>query len=161
MIHVGLWLPLIAGLLLFFVPTLGRIFAIVAAAVTFIISLVLFAGYNAAGTALGQHIAYASQTPLLQEVGVYYALGLDGAGLLLWIAVSLTVLLGVWIADVPVRFLALALTMETGLLGIFAADDLVLFYAFFEATLIPSLMMLWLYGGAERLRAIYTFAIFT
>jgi NADH-quinone oxidoreductase subunit M len=142
-------------------PTLGRTFAVVAAAVTFVISVVLFAGYNPAGAALGQHIAYTTQTPLLQEVGVYYALGLDGAGLLLWIAVSLTVFLGVWIADVPVRFLALALTMETGLLGIFAANDLVLFYAFFEATLIPSLMMLWLYGGGDRLRAIYTFAIFT
>lgn len=161
MIHVGLWLPLVAGLILFFVPALGRTFAVVAAAVTFAISLALFAGYNPAGAALGQHIAYTSQTPLLQEVGVYYALGLDGAGLLLWIAVSLTVLLGLWIAEVPARFLALALMMETGLLGIFAANDLVLFYVFFEATLIPSLMMLWLYGLSDRLRAIYTFAIFT
>lgn len=161
MIHLGLWLPLVAGLILFFAPTLGRTFAVVAAAVTFVISVALFAGYNPAGSVLGQHIAYATQIPLLQEVGVYYALGLDGAGLLLWIAVSLTVLLGVWIADAPVRFLALALIMETGLLGIFAANDLVLFYAFFEATLIPSLMMLWLYGGPDRLQAIYTFAIFT
>lgn len=161
MIHVGLWLPLLAGIALLLMPSLGRTFAIVAAAVTFVISLVLFAGYNTTGTMLGQHIAYASQIPLLQEVGVYYALGLDGAGLLLWMAVSLTVLLGVWIADVPVRFLALALIMQTGLLGIFAANDLVLFYVFFEATLIPSLMMLWLYGGSDRLRAIYTFAIFT
>jgi NADH-quinone oxidoreductase subunit M len=155
MIHLGLWLPLLAGLLLSVVPGLGRTFAIASAGASLVISLVLFAGYS------GQGVAYASQTPFLPEVGVYYALGLDGAGLLLWIAVSLVVWLGVWVADVPVRFLALALIMQTGLLGIFAAQDLILFYAFFEATLIPSLLMLWFYGGADRLRAIYTFALFT
>jgi len=155
MIHIGLWLPLLAGLLLFFMPSLGRTFAIVSAAVSLAISLILFAGYD------GQGLAYASQTPFLQEVGVYYALGLDGAGLLLWIAVSLVVLLGVWIAEVPVRFLAFTLMMQTGLLGIFAAQDLIFFYAFFEATLIPALLMLWFYGGPERLRSIYIFAIFT
>lgn len=155
MIHVGLWLPLLAGLLLLIMPGLGRSFAVASAAISLGISLVLFAGYG------GQGVAYASQTPFLPEAGVYYALGLDGAGLLLWIAVSLVVLLGVWIADVPVRFLAYTLMMQTGLLGIFAAQDLIFFYFFFEATLIPSLLMLWFYGGADRLRAIYTFALFT
>lgn len=161
MIHLGLWLPLVAGILLLIWPVLGRTFAVVVAAITFLIAVLLFAGYTSGGVVPGQSLAYAFQTPLLPQVGIYYALGLDGAGLLLWIAVSLTVLLGVWIADVPARFLGLALTMETGLLGIFAANDLMLFYAFFEATLIPSLLMLWFYGGADRLRAIYTFAIFT
>jgi len=155
MIHVGLWLPLLAGLLLFMVPGLGRAFATLSAAVSLLIAVVLFVGYA------GEGAAYASQIPFLPEAGVYYAVGLDGAGLLLWLAVSLVVLLGVWVADVPVRFLALALMMQTGLLGIFAAQDLVLFYAFFEATLIPALLMLWFYGGPDRLRAIYTFALFT
>ncbi len=155
MIHVGLWLPLLAGLMLFLVPRLGRPFAIASAVISLAISLLLFTGYG------GQGVAYASQVPFLQEVGVYYAVGLDGAGLLLWIAVSLVVLLGVWIADVPVRFLAFTLMMQTGLLGIFAAQDLIFFYAFFEATLIPAILMLWFYGGPERLRAIYIFAIFT
>ena len=155
MIHVGLWLPLLAGLLLLLLPGLGRTFAVASAAVSLVIALVLFAGYG------GQGVAHASQIPFLPETGVYYAVGLDGAGLLLWIAVSLVVLLGVWIADVPVRFLAFTLMMQTGLLGIFAAQDLIFFYAFFEATLIPALLMLWFYGGPERLRAIYIFAIFT
>ncbi len=155
MIHLGLWWPLLAGLLLLLWPSLGRAFALVAAGLSLLVSVFLFAGYG------GQGLAFASQTPFLPEVGVYYALGLDGAGLLLWLAVNLVVLLGVWVAEVPVRFLALAFLMQTGLLGIFAAQDLLLFYAFFEATLIPALLMLWFYGGPERLRAIYTFALFT
>lgn len=155
MIHVGLWLPLLAGVLLLVVSNLGRSFAIASAAISLGISLALFAGYG------GQGVAYASQTPFLPEAGVFYALGLDGAGLLFWIAVNLVVLLGVWVADVPVRFLAYTLMMQTGLLGIFAAQDLIFFYFFFEATLIPSLLMLWFYGGPDRLRAIYIFALFT
>jgi NADH-quinone oxidoreductase subunit M len=154
MIHLGLWLPLLAGLVLLLFPSLGRGFAVASAAASLVIWLVLFVGYDGG-------VAYYSQTPFLPEIGVYYAVGLDGSGLLLWFAVSLVVLLGVWIADVPVRFLALSLIMQTGLLGIFAAQDLVLFYVFFEATLIPALLMLWFFGGPDRLRAIYTFALFT
>lgn len=154
MIHLGLWLPLLAGLVLLLFPSLGRGFAVASAAASLVIWLVLFVGY-------GGGVAYYSQTPFLPELGVYYAVGLDGSGLLLWFAVNLVVLLGVWIAEVPVRFLALCLIMQTGLLGIFAAQDLVLFYVFFEASLIPALLMLWFFGGPDRLRAIYTFAIFS
>jgi len=51
--------------------------------------------------------------------------------------------------------------METGLLGIFAARDLVLFYVFFEGTLIPSLFMLGLYGREGRIAAASKFALYT
>ncbi|RIH87610.1 NADH-quinone oxidoreductase subunit 13 [Meiothermus luteus] len=155
MIHFGLWLPLLAGLALLLWPALGRGFAVLASLASLAVSLYLFVGYP------GEGVAYASQTPFLPDAGVYYAVGLDGAGLLLWLAVNLVVLLGVWLADVPVRFLAYALLMQTGLLGIFAAQDLVFFYFFFEASLIPALLMLWFYGGPDRLRAVYTFALFT
>ncbi len=47
------------------------------------------------------------------------------------------------------------------LLGLFAARDLLVFYLFFEAALIPALLMLLFYGGERRLRAIYTFLLFT
>jgi NADH-quinone oxidoreductase subunit M len=154
-IHLTLFLPLVAGLILLMLPSLGRMFALLAAALTFVLSLVLFAGHS------GEGFSYASQTPMLEPVGVYYAVGLDGAGIWLWLAVTFTVLLGLWIADVPVRLMALALCMETGLLGIFAARDLILFYVFFEFTLVPSLFMLGLYGGPDRMRALYTFALFT
>ncbi|RDI94692.1 oxidoreductase [Meiothermus sp. QL-1] len=155
MIHLGLWLPLAAGLALLLWPRLGRSFAVVSALLTLAVSLLLFAGYT------GEGVAYASQLPFLPQAGIYYAVGLDGAGLLLWLAVNLVVLLGVFLAEVPVRFLAYALLMQTGLLGIFAAQDLVFFYLFFEASLIPALLMLYFYGGPDRLRALYTFALFT
>lgn len=105
-------------------------------------------------------VRFYEKAPLLKEAGVYYALGLDGVSALLFLTTALVVFLGS-LARVDGRFLGLALLMETGLLGLFAAQDLVLFYFFFEATLIPALFMLLLYGGKERLRALYTFALFT
>lgn len=155
LMHVGLFLPLLAGIALLIWPSLGRTFAVAAAGVTFLLAAWLFAG------AQGEGAGYASQTLLLEPIQMYYALGLDGVGLMLWLAVSFTTLLAVYIAQVPIRMLGWALLMETGLLGIFAAADLVLFYVFFEATLIPALLMLGLYGGRERLKAAYTFALFT
>lgn len=105
-------------------------------------------------------VRFYEKAPLLKEAGVYYALGLDGVSALLFLTTALVVFLGS-LARVDGRFLGLALLMDTGLLGLFAAQDLVLFYVFFEATLIPALFMLLLYGGKERLRALYTFALFT
>jgi NADH-quinone oxidoreductase subunit M len=53
------------------------------------------------------------------------------------------------------------LAMLTGLLGIFASRDLILFYVFFEGTLIPSLFLLGLYGRADRARAVTKTALYT
>ncbi|RIH88337.1 complex I subunit 4 family protein [Calidithermus roseus] len=153
LLHVGLFLPLLAGIALLIWPSLGRRLAVAASGVTFLIAAWLFA--RASGE------AYTFQALLLEPIQMYYALRLDGVGLVLWLAVALTTLLAVFIAKVPTRMLGWALLMESGLLGIFAADDLILFYVFFEATLIPSLLMLGLYGGRERLKAAYTFALFT
>jgi NADH-quinone oxidoreductase subunit M len=153
LMHVGLFLPLLAGIALLVWPDLGRRLAVAASGVTFLIAAWLFAGASSQ--------AYTFQIPLLEPIQMYYALRLDGVALVLWLAVALTTLLAVFIAKAPIRMLGWALLMESGLLGIFAADDLILFYVFFEATLIPSLLMLGLYGGRERMRAAYTFALFT
>ena len=56
---------------------------------------------------------------------------------------------------------ALLLALETGLLGLFASLDVVLFYIFFEFTLIPLFFLIGLYGGPERRRASVTFFLYT
>lgn len=154
-LNVALFLPLVAGLLLLVWPRLGRNWAVGVSGLVALASLALLASYS------GSEAGFVTQVALLEPAGIFYAVGLDGLGLFLWVCASLTVFLGVWIARVDTRFLALALIMQTGLLGIFAARDLVLFYVFFEATLIPALFMLGLFGGKSRFQALYTFALFT
>lgn len=155
LLNFTLFLPLVAGLMLLVWPRLGRLWAVGASGLVAIASLVLLILYPGNGP------AYATQTALLEPAGIYFATALDGLGLFLWICTSLTAFLGIWIVRVDPRFLGLALTMLTGLLGILAARDLVLFYVFFEATLIPALFMLGTFGGKSRFQALYTFALFT
>jgi len=150
-ISLAVFLPALFGLLLL----LGapRALGVLGAAMSLGINLGLFAS-------VADGAGFYEKAPLLKEAGVYYALGLDGVSALLFLSTALVVFLGS-LARAEGRFLGLALLMSTGLLGLFAARDLVLFYVFFEATLIPSLFMLLLYGGKERIRALYTFALFT
>ncbi len=101
------------------------------------------------------------QAPLLPEAGVYWAFSLDGASRLFLLTTALTVFLGALVARVEGRFLGLALLMSGLLMGLFAARDLIVFYLFFEAALVPALLMLLLYGGEGRGRAALTFALFT
>jgi len=155
MIHVLIFLPLVFGIAALLAPARARTLGLAGAAAALVLGLVGFAAYL--GGADG-----AFQTPLLAEAGVYYAVAWDGVGAVLMLAVVVTTFIALLAAhDVPSAMVGLVLLMESGLLGILAARDLVLFYVFFEATLIPSLLMLGLFGGSGRLRALVKFAIFT
>lgn len=93
-------------------------------------------------------------------------LGLDG--LALWL-VGLTALLMVaavlvsWqaITDRPAEYYALLLALETGMIGVFCAFDLILFYVFFEFTLLPLFFLIGIWGGAQKRLAARKFFLYT
>src|SRR5262245_36433046 len=98
--------------------------------------------------------------------GAEYRLAIDGVSVLL---VLLTVVLTV-IAIVgafsavdkrPKEFFALLLALETGMLGTFMAGDLLLFYVFWEAMLIPMYLLIGVWGGQRRIYAAVKFFIYT
>lgn len=97
---------------------------------------------------------------------IRFALGVDGISL--WL-VALTGLLMVpavlisWeaITERPRAFYALLLALETGMLGVFTALDIILFYVFFEFTLIPLFFLIGLWGGPERRLAARKFFLYT
>ncbi|GIW88171.1 MAG: NADH:ubiquinone oxidoreductase subunit M [Isosphaeraceae bacterium] len=98
--------------------------------------------------------------------GIRFALGLDGLSLVLFALTALLMVPSVFaswnsIDDRPALHYALMLLLETGLLGLFAALDVILFYVFFEFTLIPLFFLIGLYGGPERRRASVTFFLYT
>src|ERR1700709_2463102 len=69
---------------------------------------------------------------------------------------------GMWNAPVPDRsYFSLMLLLTGAIVGVFTAQDLLLFYAFFEAMLIPLYVLIGVWGGAGRLRATLTFVIYT
>jgi NADH-quinone oxidoreductase subunit M len=93
-------------------------------------------------------------------------LGLDGISLVLYVLTALLMVPSVFASWEPVTeraatHYALMLALETGMLGLFASLDVVLFYVFFEFTLIPLFFLIGLYGGPERRRASVYFFLYT
>lgn len=159
LIHVFIFLPLLAGLLSLAVPkaTRGR-FAVLAGLVNLAVGIYIWFGTNLESM---QFV-----TDWLPGLGVKYAVSLDGVSLLLSLVTALMVPIGLYYLSTRddgklSAFYPLALAMETGILGIYAARDLILFYVFFEATLIPSLFLLGRYGRATRVKALTTMALYT
>lgn len=97
---------------------------------------------------------------------VRLGLGLDGLGVWLFGLTALLMITSVlvsWeaITDRPGLFYGLLLLLECGMLGVFAARDLILFYVFFEFTLIPLFFLIGIWGSEERRYAAVKFFIFT
>ena len=94
------------------------------------------------------------------------SVGLDGLSVWLYGLTALLVVTSIlvsWeaIRDRPAGFYALLLMLETGMLGVFAARDLLLFYVFFEFTLIPLFFLIGIWGSEERRFAAIKFFLYT
>ncbi|GGJ62456.1 NADH-quinone oxidoreductase subunit M [Deinococcus aquiradiocola] len=156
MIHFFVFVPMLASLLLLVTPVRWREeVAAFAAAVTLALGVLLWRGGGADLVSV----------PWIAALGVTYSVALDGVSLLLALVTALMTLVAVVYTarriPNPVTMLSLILAMETGLLGIYAARDLVLFYVFFEDALIPALLMLAFYGKTHRMAALVKFGAYT
>jgi NADH-quinone oxidoreductase subunit M len=109
---------------------------------------------------------FTETVPWIPQLRIFYRLGIDGISL--WLVVLNAFLTVIAILATPVasrhvnRFVALMLAMSAGLAGVFMATDLVLFYVFWEAMLIPAYFLLWIFGEGERPgRAAIKFVLYT
>jgi NADH-quinone oxidoreductase subunit M len=161
-------LPLLGALSMLAVPEApaglrqARIQAVGVALGTAVLTGILIGLFNrdAAGLQYIDHVGWAEQVGLAWDVGV------DGMSIWLIALTSGTFLLAIIAAawrppERPRAFLALLLLAETGLLGLFAAGHLVLFYVFWEAMLIPFYFLVGMWGGRDRARSNTTFVIYT
>ncbi|TAN34780.1 NADH-quinone oxidoreductase subunit M [bacterium] len=159
-----IWLlPLVGAALIAFMPPrlakwLGVVVALGALAVAAFVAFSFAPGYRG--------YQFTEVVPWIPQLRVFYRLGVDGISL--WLVVLNAFLTVIGILATPAssrnsgRFVALMLAMSAGLAGVFMAVDLVLFYVFWEAMLIPAYFMLWLFGEGERPgRAALKFVLFT
>ncbi len=130
--------------------------------IVFFISVPLFFLYDsAAGT-----LQFREDYTWIPQFGIGYRMGIDGISLLLVLLttfISPLVFLSSWghIKERVKEFNVLFLLMETGMLGVFAATDLFLFYVFWEITLIPLYFIIGIWGGPRRIYASIKFFIYT
>ena len=130
--------------------------------ITFALSLVLWARFDKSSP----EFQFIEQASWLPEFGMAYIMGVDGVSVLfVLLSTALTPLciLASWEAvQSRVREYMIAfLVLETMMVGMFCALDLVLFYIFFEAVLIPMFLIIGVWGGARRVYAAYKFFLYT
>jgi NADH-quinone oxidoreductase subunit M len=137
--------------------------ALVFSLVTFFISLVLPARFNSAGG-----LQFETNVSWIEafDFGARYHVGIDG--LSLWLVVLTTFLVPLAILSswnsvhFRVReFLFSILALETGMIGVFVAMDMILFYLFWEVMLVPMYFLIGVWGGERRIYAAVKFVIYT
>jgi NADH-quinone oxidoreductase subunit M len=168
--HIVSWtifLPALGALVVLMMPTASgvRWSALVTTAVTFLLSLGLWAGFDPA-IATGQAPQLADRLAWFPGINITYYVGVDGLNLLLILLGTLLgpiIVLSSWtyITKHLKAYYALMLILQTGVIGVFASFDLFLFYVFFELTLIPMYFIIGIWGGENRIYAAVKFVIYT
>src|SRR5437870_9088152 len=161
-----IWLPIAAAFLLALFPRSAantiKILGLFVSLATFVISLAMVQQFQE-GIASMQLVESHAWIP---QWGIRYALGVDGISLWLVLLTTLltpVVFLSSWnaIHKHPKEYVISFLIMEAAMIGVFVATDLVLFYVFFELTLLPMYLVIGVWGGAYRIYAAITFFLFT
>ncbi len=149
-----------AFICLFLEANIARILALVATLINLALGVVLWASYEIGGP----QWQFVESANLFGPIG--WRLGIDGiAMLLIMLSVFLMpICIGAsWhaIKDRVGQYMAAFLLMEVLMIGVFAAQDMLLFYIFFEAGLIPMYLIIGIWGGADRIYASYKFFLYT
>ncbi|MDB9707109.1 NADH-quinone oxidoreductase subunit M [Planktotalea frisia] len=133
--------------------------AMIATSATFIVSLFILFQFDSSNTGF-QMVEEASWI-----MGMQYKMGVDGISVLFVMLTTFMmplVIAGSWNVETRVKEYMIAfLLLETLMLGVFMALDLVLFYVFFEAGLIPMFLIIGIWGGANRIYASFKFFLYT
>ncbi len=138
--------------------------ALVTSLITFVISLVVLARFNPADPDLQLVV----RVPWITVAGwnISYALGVDGLSILLLLLTTFLTplsILSTWSAveDRVKDFMLFFLLLEAGMIGVFLAQDLFLFYVFWEFTLVPMYFLIGIWGGPRRMYAAIKFFLYT
>jgi NADH-quinone oxidoreductase subunit M len=166
LVDLVVFLPLAGALLVLLVPPeerfVARALGFGTALVTALVSLGVLARFDAAepGFQLEHKVEW------IRSIGASYHVGVDGISL--WLVMLTTLLtpvvfLSTWSSiDRRVKeFVAAMLVLETGMLGAFVAQDLFLFYVFWEIMLVPMYLIIGIWGGERRLYASIKFVLYT
>ncbi len=133
--------------------------ALIATTLTFLVSLFILAGFDPADT----DFQFVEEREWL--LGLNYKMGVDGISVLFVMLTTFIMPLTIaasWNVKLRVKEYMIAfLVLETLMLGVFMALDLVLFYLFFEAGLIPMFLIIGIWGGKERIYASFKFFLYT
>ena len=167
LLSIAIWLPVAFGTLLLAVGRdqnagTARALALVGAVASFVVTLPLVTSFNTATAAM----QFVEKTPWIERFNVNYHLGVDG--LSMWFVpltafITVIVVIAAWqvIEERVAQYLGAFLILSGLMVGVFCALDGLLFYVFFEATLIPMYIIIGVWGGPNRVYAAFKFFLYT
>jgi NADH-quinone oxidoreductase subunit M len=157
------FLPLLGAIVVAILPaTMARPVALAFALLAWVVSLVMLVGYvpGDPGFQLGEELDW---IPLF---GIQYKLGLDGMSAALVVLTTTLTWICILASFKPIQhrikeFMVSFLVLEVGLIGVFLALDLFLFYIFWEIVLVPMYLIIGIWGGANRIYSTIKFVLYT
>ncbi|MGI4717549.1 MAG: NADH-quinone oxidoreductase subunit M [Janthinobacterium lividum] len=166
-LSLSIWLPILFGLIVLAVGRdknagFVRLLSLVGAVVSFLPTLPLIMNFDKAAHGM----QFYESVSWIERFNVFYKLGVDG--LSLWFIpltafISIIVVLAAWqvIEERVAQYMGSFLILSGLMIGVFASLDGLLFYFFFEATLIPMYIIIGVFGGPNRVYAAFKFFLYT
>ncbi len=160
-LSVLVFFPAIAGLLGFVVnKESARAYGITVAAIEFLLSLWLWFSFDSSNAGM----QFVELIPLIPDFGVSYYLGVDGISLFIIIMATLMTLIGMMSMSITENVKNMIITLlflEMTMVGVFVALDAIIFYLFWELSLVPMLYIIGAWGGPLRVYASVKFFLYT
>ncbi|MCB2024814.1 MAG: NADH-quinone oxidoreductase subunit M [Ottowia sp.] len=166
-LSLAIWTPIVFGVLLLALgrddqAPLVRWIALIGSILGFLVTLPLYGGFRL-GSA---EMQFVERAPWITRFNVNYHLGVDGISLwfvLLTAFITVIVVIAGWevIQRKVNQYMAAFLILSGLMIGVFSALDGVLFYVFFEATLIPMYLIIGIWGGPNKIYAAFKFFLYT
>ena len=167
LLSLAIWTPIVFGVVLL---ALGRDdqaravrwVALIGAVVSFLVTLPLYSSFQLDTSSM----QFVEKAPWIERFNVNYHLGVDGISLwfvLLTAFINVVVIIASWesITSRVNQYMAAFMILSGLMIGVFAAIDGLLFYVFFEATLIPMYLIIGIWGGPNKIYAAFKFFLYT
>jgi NADH-quinone oxidoreductase subunit M len=167
LLSLAIWTPIAFGVVLLALgrdeqAQMVRWFALIGALVSFLVTLPLYSQFDTTTAAM----QFVENTPWIERFNVKYHLGVDGISLwfvLLTAFINVVVIIAGWeaITRRVNQYMGAFLILSGLMIGVFCTLDGLLFYVFFEATLIPMYLIIGIWGGPNKIYAAFKFFLYT
>ncbi|MBN3857369.1 MULTISPECIES: NADH-quinone oxidoreductase subunit M [unclassified Paraburkholderia] len=166
-LSIAIWMPIIFGVIVLVVgsdrnPGRARWLALIGSVLSFLVTLPLVSGFDTTTAAL----QFEEKSVWIDRFNIAYHLGVDGIAMwfvVLTALITVIVVIAGWqvIKEDVAQYFAAFLVLSGLMIGVFCAADGLLFYVFFEATLIPMYIIIGVWGGPNRVYAAFKFFLYT
>lgn len=167
LLSLSIWVPIAFGVILLAFgredqANTVRWVALIGAVASFLVTIPLYTGFDNSTAAM----QFVENIPWIERFHIHYKLGVDGISLwfvLLTAFMTVIVVISAWevITTRVNQYMSAFLILSGLMIGVFSALDGMLFYVFFEATLIPMYLIIGIWGGPNRIYAAFKFFLYT